>query len=155
MEPENREKIEETVVEILKNADMETVTEFMVRKMASEKLGIDLSETEHKRFVRGVIESFLEKTNEPEPEDPLRSAKAEVEEGEEEEEEEKENLSKQVGGVKEYDDDGDLIICRVSFNSYSVELDAYFITVIWLWFWFQGRFVFGGLNENMNPNLSD
>ncbi|CBI34506.3 unnamed protein product, partial [Vitis vinifera] len=78
MEPETRRRIEKTVLEILKSADMDEMTEFKVRKLASDKLGINLSAPDYKRFVRQVVETFLH------------------------------------SGVKEYDDDGDLIICRLS-----------------------------------------
>lgn len=54
-----REKIEETVKEILKHADMEEMTEFKVRMTASERLGLDLSDADNKKFIRGVLESFL------------------------------------------------------------------------------------------------
>ncbi|KAI4355245.1 hypothetical protein L6164_004038 [Bauhinia variegata] len=59
MESETRRKIEETVTDILKNSNIEEVTEFMVRVAASERLGIDLSDSEHKQFVRKVVESYL------------------------------------------------------------------------------------------------
>lgn len=63
---EEQEKIRETVIGILKNSDMEQMTEFKVRLAASERLGIDLSDSDHshKSFVRGVIESFLLSTAE-------------------------------------------------------------------------------------------
>ncbi|KAA8516185.1 hypothetical protein F0562_019364 [Nyssa sinensis] len=60
MEPETQsKKIEGTVIEILKDADLEEATEFKVRNMAAERLGIDLSDMDHKRLVRSVIECFL------------------------------------------------------------------------------------------------
>ncbi|GJU93856.1 RNA polymerase II transcriptional coactivator KELP [Tanacetum coccineum] len=98
MEPELKSKIEETVLEILKSSDMESTTEYKVRKSASEKLGIDLSEPERKKLVKNVVQTYLEQQQDNE-----------VEEEEESEEDEK----KKVGG-KEYDDDGDLILCRLS-----------------------------------------
>ncbi|XP_058100470.1 RNA polymerase II transcriptional coactivator KELP [Magnolia sinica] len=104
MDPETQSQIETTVIEILKNADMEEMTEFKVRSAAAEKLGLDLSTTEYKRFVRRVVESFLLAKKEKE-----EANEAQGEEGEEEEEED----TKRDGG-KEYDDDGDLIICRLS-----------------------------------------
>lgn len=88
MEPELKSQIEETVLEILKSSDMEATTEYKVRKSASEKLGIDLSEPDRKKLVRNVVQTYLQ----------------EQQQGKEVEEEE---------GGKEYDDDGDLIICRV------------------------------------------
>ncbi|KAI9182472.1 hypothetical protein LWI28_025704 [Acer negundo] len=59
MGPASRQIMEQMVIEILKEADMEQITEFKVRTMASERLGIDLSDTDHKKFIRGVVESFL------------------------------------------------------------------------------------------------
>ncbi|XP_077251314.1 transcriptional coactivator p15 (PC4) family protein (KELP) [Tasmannia lanceolata] len=102
MEPEIQHKIEETVIEILKEADMAEMTEFKVRNMAAEKLGIDLSSSEYKRFVRNVVESFLLSNKEE---------KDEEEENENEEEAKKGGSSEKE---KEFDDDGDLIICRLS-----------------------------------------
>nr|GEY20440.1 RNA polymerase II transcriptional coactivator KELP [Tanacetum cinerariifolium] len=101
MEPELKSKIEETVLEILKNSDMESTTEYKVRKSASEKLGIDLSESERKKLVRNVVQTYLEQAKEDEQQ-----------QVEEEEEESEEDDKKKVGG-KEYDDDGDLILCRI------------------------------------------
>lgn len=136
MELEVKCKIEETVIDILKSADMEQMTEFKVRKMASEKLDVDLSAPEYKYFVRSVVESFLlskrEKENESEDaqaaeeaekegleETKKRGSKKEKEnesedaQGAEEAEEEGEEETKK-GGSREFDDDGDLIICRLS-----------------------------------------
>ncbi|KAG9448242.1 hypothetical protein H6P81_014370 [Aristolochia fimbriata] len=102
MEPETEQKIEETVLDILKDADMQEMTEFKVRSLASEKLGINLSAPEYKRLVRGIVESFISK-------------KQEEAEGAEEAEEVDEGEDKRPGGGdKEYDDEGDLVICRLS-----------------------------------------
>ncbi|KAL8536391.1 hypothetical protein ACS0TY_011852 [Phlomoides rotata] len=106
MDTETRNKIEETVLEILKNSNMDEATEHKIRKAASEKLGMDLSDPTRKKFVRQVVESYLTE----------QQAKAEQEvevEEEEEEEEEEEGSSKKRGG-KEYDDEGGLIVCRLS-----------------------------------------
>ncbi|PWA35921.1 RNA polymerase II transcriptional coactivator KELP [Artemisia annua] len=54
MDPELKSKIEETVLEILKSSDMESTTEYKVRKSASEKMGIDLSEPDRKKLVRNL-----------------------------------------------------------------------------------------------------
>lgn len=56
---ETRRKIEETVMAILRLADMEAMTEFKLRSEASEKLGFDLSDIDSKKLVRSVLESFL------------------------------------------------------------------------------------------------
>ena len=106
MDSETSNKIEETVLEILKSCNLDEVTELKIRKMASEKLGLELSDPIRKAFVRQVVEKFLAE----------EQAKAEANEEEEEEEEEEEDDKKKSSGAgdKEYDDDGDLIVCRVS-----------------------------------------
>ncbi|KAK2991432.1 hypothetical protein RJ640_019078 [Escallonia rubra] len=108
MEPDLQNKIKETVVEILENSNMDETSEFKVRKSASEKLGIDLSRSDRKKFVRQIVESYL--ADQQSKADAQQQAE-EVEEEEEEEENEEEE-PKRKGGAKEYDDDGDLIICR-------------------------------------------
>lgn len=110
MDTETRNKIEETVLEILRNSNMDETTEFKIRKAASEKLGMDLSEPTRKKFVREVVESYLKE----------QQAKAEEEEEEKQqkeddaEEQEDDDDNRKKGG-KEYDDEGGLIVCRVSF----------------------------------------
>ncbi|XP_054781483.1 uncharacterized protein LOC129288773 isoform X2 [Prosopis cineraria] len=59
MESETRRKIEETVLDVLKNSNVDEATEFTVRLAASERLGIDLCVSEHKLMVRGIVESYL------------------------------------------------------------------------------------------------
>ncbi|KFK30674.1 hypothetical protein AALP_AA6G013400 [Arabis alpina] len=59
MEMVTIQKIEETVKSILKEADMDHMTEFKLRIDASAKLGFDLSGTNHKKLVRDVLEAFL------------------------------------------------------------------------------------------------
>ncbi|PWA64552.1 DEK, C-terminal [Artemisia annua] len=103
MDPELKSKIEETVLEILKSSDMESTTEYKVRKSASEKMGIDLSVPDRKKLVRNVVQAYLEQQQQGK----------EDEQQEVEEEEESEGEDEKKGG-KEYDDDGDLIICRLS-----------------------------------------
>ncbi|KAK4435495.1 RNA polymerase II transcriptional coactivator KELP [Sesamum alatum] len=107
MDTETRNKIEQTVLEILKNSNMDETTEYKIRKSASDKLQMDLSEPTRKKFVRQVVESYLRE----------QQAKAEEEEQqqqeEEEEEEEEEDDSRNKGG-REYDDEGGLIVCRLS-----------------------------------------
>ncbi|CAL9232677.1 unnamed protein product [Arabidopsis halleri] len=53
------QKIEEAVKGILREADMDQMTEFKLRIDASAKLGFDLSGTDHKKLVRDVLEAFL------------------------------------------------------------------------------------------------
>ncbi|KAL2345909.1 hypothetical protein Fmac_007194 [Flemingia macrophylla] len=59
MEAESRRKVEEMVLEILKKSNMEEATEFSIRVAASERLGIDLSNSTAKQLVRNVVESYL------------------------------------------------------------------------------------------------
>ncbi|XP_073314660.1 RNA polymerase II transcriptional coactivator KELP-like [Primulina huaijiensis] len=104
MNEETQKLIEETVLEILNNSNMDEMTEYKVRKSASEKLEMDLSEPSRKKFVRQVVESYLRE----------QQAKAEqLEEQAEEEEEEEEDNSKKRGD-REYDDEGGLVMCRLS-----------------------------------------
>lgn len=110
MDEETRDKIAETVLEILKNSNMEETTEFKIRKSASEKLGMDLSDPTRKKLVRQVVETYL-------TEQQAKAAEEEEHQQEEEEEEEEEGGSRKRGG-KEFDDEGGLIICRVSFPFY-------------------------------------
>ncbi|KAG7552696.1 ssDNA-binding transcriptional regulator [Arabidopsis thaliana x Arabidopsis arenosa] len=107
MEKETKEKIEKTVREILNESDMKEMTEFKVRQLASERIGIDLSEKSHKAFVRSVVEKFLHEE---------RAREYEKSKVNKEEEEEEEDGDKDCGKGrnKEFDDDGDLIICRLS-----------------------------------------
>ncbi|KAF8380032.1 hypothetical protein HHK36_027502 [Tetracentron sinense] len=109
MEPEIQRKIEETVIEVLKTADIDEMTEFKVRNMAAEKLRIDLSGPELKQFVRNVVETFLLSTEE----ERVKSAAADEGELKEIEEEEEDDRKPSIA-AKEFDDDGDLIICRIS-----------------------------------------
>lgn len=72
---------------------MDQVTESKIRKQASQELDLDLSKPPFKAFVKQVVESFLEEQRRKE---------------EEEEEPREENQD------REYDDNGDLVICRLS-----------------------------------------
>uniref|UniRef100_A0A2P2JC59 Uncharacterized protein MANES_02G008100 n=1 Tax=Rhizophora mucronata TaxID=61149 RepID=A0A2P2JC59_RHIMU len=90
MEPKLKIKIEQTVREILEESDENSTTEYQIRKAASEKLELDLNKSEYKAFVRDVVNNFLEE----------QKAK----------QEEADDKNKNI----EYDDDGDLIICRLS-----------------------------------------
>ncbi|KAL3844461.1 hypothetical protein ACJIZ3_001864 [Penstemon smallii] len=109
MDDETRNKIEETVLEILKNSNIDETTEYKIRKSASEKLGMDLSESTRKKFVREVVELYLK-----EQQDKAETEEEEVVEAEEEEEEEEEEETSRKKGGKEYDDEGGLIICRLT-----------------------------------------
>ncbi|RZC70033.1 hypothetical protein C5167_033177 [Papaver somniferum] len=135
MEAEICSKIKETVIEILKSADMDGMTEYKVRNIASQKLGgMNLSLPEPKQFVRNVLEAFLLSTVEEEKPISVSEAAttATVEEVEEEpplpsplpeeiaeekvEEKEKEEVveTKPEIGNKDTDEYGDVIICRLS-----------------------------------------
>lgn len=92
---ETKGRIEEAVRRILQESNMDEVTESKIRKQASNELGLDLSQPHFKALVKQVVESFLQGQQQPQ----------------QEEEKEEEGASK----VKEFDDGGDLIICKVSF----------------------------------------
>ncbi|XP_071726559.1 uncharacterized protein [Rutidosis leptorrhynchoides] len=68
-EPHHRRKLEETLIGILKSADLDTATELSVRIEAENLLGIDLSDLPSKQLVRQIVESFLLSTS---PADELR-----------------------------------------------------------------------------------
>ncbi|KAH7841227.1 hypothetical protein Vadar_027326 [Vaccinium darrowii] len=115
MEPEIQSKIEETVLQILKTSNMDETTEYKIRQKASEELGLDLSPPDRKKFVRKVVEAYLTGLkDEPEVDEGKNEAAEGEEEEEEEEDEEGQGKRKRGGGAKEYDDNGDLIICKLS-----------------------------------------
>ncbi|ESW32178.1 hypothetical protein PHAVU_002G300000 [Phaseolus vulgaris] len=95
---ETKQRIEETVRRILQESDMDEVTESKIRKQASEQLGLNLSQPHFKAFVKQVVGAFLQEKLQ------------EQEENDEKEDEEEQGVSK----GKEYDDEGDLIICKLS-----------------------------------------
>ncbi|KAK5846089.1 RNA polymerase II transcriptional coactivator KELP -like protein [Gossypium arboreum] len=98
MDSETREKIKKTVRELLEEADMNEMTEYKIRQLASKRLELDLSESKCKAYVRHVVNAFLEE----------QKAK------QEEEEEEEATGDDSNNNNNEFDDDGDLIICRLS-----------------------------------------
>ncbi|CAL5195036.1 unnamed protein product [Lathyrus oleraceus] len=59
MDAETGRKVEEMVMDILTKCSMEEATEFAIRLAASERLGIDLSDSHSRRFVRNIIDSYL------------------------------------------------------------------------------------------------
>ncbi|GAB4844608.1 hypothetical protein Ancab_038008 [Ancistrocladus abbreviatus] len=69
MDSETQRRIEETVLEILKNVDMDSVTELNVRAMAAERLSMDLSDLPYKKFIRHLIDSFLLSIHDDDPDD--------------------------------------------------------------------------------------
>ncbi|XVE58089.1 hypothetical protein DITRI_Ditri04bG0142500 [Diplodiscus trichospermus] len=98
MDAETREKIKKTVREILEEADMNEMTEYKIRQMASQKLEINLSDSKYKVYVRHVVNSFLEE----------QKAKQKEAEAVADDDDDDNNNN------KEFDDDGDLIVCRLS-----------------------------------------
>ncbi|XP_052210480.1 RNA polymerase II transcriptional coactivator KELP [Diospyros lotus] len=113
MNPETEQKIEEAVLEILRSSNMDQTTEHKVRKAASELLGLDLSTPERKRFVRRVVEAYIAEQQskaEQEEDEGTTAAKS----SEEEDEDSNAQRKRKESGGKEYDDEGDLIICRLS-----------------------------------------
>ncbi|CDP12179.1 unnamed protein product [Coffea canephora] len=117
MDSETEKRIEETVLEILRNSNMDEATEYMIRQSASEKLGLDLSYPPRKKFVRQVVNSYLTEQNAKaaaEHQQQQNDAEEEEEEEDDDEEDEDSDKKKRKAGDKEYDDEGDLIICRLS-----------------------------------------
>ncbi|CAH1415422.1 unnamed protein product [Lactuca virosa] len=114
MDSEMAKKIEETVLEVLKDSDMDSTTEFQVRKAASEKLGMDLSVSERKKLVRNVVQTYLEEQQAKAEAGDKAVEADEPEEEEEEEEDSEDEKKKRKKGDKEYDEEGDLIFCRLS-----------------------------------------
>ncbi|XP_030540234.1 RNA polymerase II transcriptional coactivator KELP [Rhodamnia argentea] len=111
MDSDVERRIGTAVREVLEESDMNETTEYKVRKQASERLGMDLSQPKYKAIVRQVVQSFLEEQKAKE--DQRANAVAEEVEAEEEEDEEEET-GKKPSGEAEYTEDGDLIICKLS-----------------------------------------
>lgn len=95
MDSEIQRRIEEAVRRILESSDMDEMTESKIRALASKDLDLDLSKSPYKALVRKVVESFLQERSEDQPQEEAEDASAAKE--------------------KEYDDDGDLIVCWVCF----------------------------------------
>ncbi|BBH03482.1 transcriptional coactivator p15 PC4 family protein KELP [Prunus dulcis] len=100
MDAETEQMIEKTVRGILEKSDMDEMTEFKIRKRASEVLDLDLSKPPYKALVKRVVQSFLEEQNQKEQQ--------------QQEVEEDENPKLGDAQDQEYDDNGDLVICRLS-----------------------------------------
>ncbi|BAT72971.1 RNA polymerase II transcriptional coactivator KELP [Vigna umbellata] len=102
---DTKQRIEETVRRILQESNMDEVTESKIRKEASEELGLNLSQPQFKGFVKQVVGAFLqEKVQE------IEEQQQQQEENDEGEVEEEQGESK----GKEYDNEGNLIICKLS-----------------------------------------
>lgn len=110
MEPEIQLKIQETVLHILRKADMNEMTEFKVRAAASERLGIDLSDIHCKRFIRGLVESFLLSTLEVGAEEGKEAGSSN---GGREDTPEMAREGQQEIPRKEFDSEGNRVICKV------------------------------------------
>ncbi|KAK7399092.1 hypothetical protein VNO78_10267 [Psophocarpus tetragonolobus] len=85
---ETKERIEETVRRILREqeSNLDVVSESQIRKLASQQLGLDLSQRHFKALVKQLVQHFIqEKLQE-----------------------------QQLSHVKDYDDEGNLIICKLS-----------------------------------------
>lgn len=139
MDSEASNGIEETVLDILKTSNLEEVSEQKIRRMASEKLGLDLSEPTRKKFVRQVVEKFLAEEQAKREANAADEVKEEEEEEDENDEEEEDGKVKSSGD-KEYDDEGDLIVCRVS--SYNCCNSAFWNSLYCCSF---GYHLFGGM----------
>uniref|UniRef100_A0ACD5VKM9 Uncharacterized protein n=1 Tax=Avena sativa TaxID=4498 RepID=A0ACD5VKM9_AVESA len=133
MDEKMQKEVEAAVLEILRGSDLESLTEYKVRSAAADRLGIDLSLPDRKLFVRRMVQDYLESLADEdekkgqggsgeEGEKKERCQKGEEEEQEEKkkeedkEEEEEEEEDKKGGVGKELDDNGDLILCRLSAN---------------------------------------
>lgn len=126
MDEKTQDKVEAAVLEILRGSDMESLTEYKVRTAAADRLGIDLDLPLHKLFVRRLVEDYLKSLAEEEDQKQKggsgkkgkKKQQRQEEEKEQEEDEEKEGEEEEEEeggeGKKEFDDNGDLILCRVS-----------------------------------------
>jgi len=126
---ETKQRIEETVRRILQESNMDEVTESKIRKQASEELGLNLSQPHFKAFVKQVVGAFLQE---------IEEQQQQQEENDEEEGEEEQGVSQ----GKEYDDEGNLIICKVCL----VFLSSEPLFAFYRWQWEKGssvNFVFG------------
>jgi hypothetical protein len=138
MDEKTQKKVEAAVMEILRGSEMESLTEYKVRSAAADRLGMNLSLPDRKLFVRRLVQDYLDslvdedvkkqqggsgeegekKGRRQEGEKKGRRQEGKEEEQKEEQEEEPEEAEEEEkkGGAigKELDDNGDLILCRVS-----------------------------------------
>ncbi|KAL5061301.1 hypothetical protein RYX36_032905 [Vicia faba] len=113
MEAETQRKVEDMVLDILKKCNIEEATEFTVRLAASERLGIDLSDSHIKLFVRNIIESYLISIATDEKSVPEEPPQVSTETVNVIHNEPPQELNK-VMGVKRKNDDSEDIICQLS-----------------------------------------
>ncbi|ONM38878.1 RNA polymerase II transcriptional coactivator KELP [Zea mays] len=111
---EATKKVEATVLEIPRGSDMESVTENKVRTAAADRLGIDLSVSNRKLFVRGVVDEYLLSLSSQEEAKAAEEGDAGRESKDKERKEDEEEDEGKGGGKREYGDQGDLILCRLS-----------------------------------------
>ena len=104
------QRIMRTVREILMESNMDELTEYKIRKLASDKLSVDLSKPPYKAWVRQVVREYLQ-----EQEEIMQKHNNDQQQDENDDEEEQ-----QVDNDKDYDDEGNLIICKVFFLSHSL-----------------------------------
>jgi hypothetical protein len=139
MDEKTQKKVEAAVLEILRGSDMASLTEYKVRSAAADRLGIDLSLPDRKLFVRRLVEDYLQSLADEDEKkqqggsgeegDPKKEHRQEEEQKEEkgqekvEEDEEEEEEEKKVVVGKELDDNGDLILCRVSSTFFLARLN--------------------------------
>lgn len=95
MDSDIQRRIEDAVRKILESSDMDEMTESKIRTLASKNLNLDLSKSPYKALVRQVVESFLQERSEEQPHEEPDDASA--------------------ANEKEYDDNGDLVVCWVCF----------------------------------------
>ncbi|KAL8254109.1 hypothetical protein R6Q59_032330 [Mikania micrantha] len=98
-------RIEQTVNEILKAADLDIATELSIRREAEKLLGVDLSDLPSKRLVRRIVESFLLSSSPVD--DEVREEKENVEEVQ------TEKFPVDDRNIAS-DDGGERVICRLS-----------------------------------------
>ncbi|XP_058739475.1 RNA polymerase II transcriptional coactivator KELP-like [Vicia villosa] len=99
MDAETQRNVEEMVMDLLTKAEFEQATEFTIRIAASKRLGLDLSDSHSRQFVRNIIA-----TNKKPPQVSPEAVKEPPQE-----------LNK-VAGVKCKNDDSDKVICELSSN---------------------------------------
>lgn len=106
-----------TVRQVLEESDLDQSTEYKVRKEASERLKMDLSQPEYRVVVREVVEAFLREQNAKEEQQAKEDQKAilDQQKGKEDQENDEGSGGKNSQGLKVYTDvGGELVICRVS-----------------------------------------
>ncbi|WVY92414.1 hypothetical protein V8G54_031502 [Vigna mungo] len=101
---DKKQQIEDIVHRILQESNKDEVTKSKIQKQASEELSLNLSQPQFKDFVKQVVGAFLQ-----EKQQEIKEQQKQQEENDEGEVEEEQGVSK----GKEYDNEGNLIICKV------------------------------------------